>query len=575
MRGAAVALLCVVLCGAGVGGAATARAEERIRTFRVEIELAPDGRFTVEERLLYDFGDARKRGIYRDIPVRYERSGTPDYGVALEVLSVTDGAGNARPWRETREGRDVRIRIGDPDRTVSGPQEYWIRYRVRRAILWLDQHDELYWNATGNGWAVPIEAASVRVRGPRNALPDDLRLACFTGPLGTQGTDCESSHADGEIAFATRRSLAAGEGLTLAVALPKGLLAEPSALSRFLDRASDWLSPSLGIPLLTFLGMGGLWWHRGRDPVGPDAVPVRYEPPDGMSPAELGTVLDESVDMRDITATLLDLTVRGYLEIEEIETTRFLFLKDSDYTLHERNADPARLKEHERLLLAGLLGGNQSVRVSELKDHFYTRIPGIREALYREVSRDAGWFPTSPERVRNRYLAAGAITGVLGMAALPFGAWATGLSLLGAAAIVVGWGRVMPRRTRAGRRARQHILGFQEFLERVEVDRLERLGKRSVAEFERLLPFAFVLGAADAWAQAFADLYTEPPSWFRSHHGGPFRPRSFVADVGRSLDSVGSAMASRPRSSGGSGSSGFGGGGFSGGGFGGGGGGSW
>ncbi len=97
----------------------------------------------------------------------------------------------------------------------------------------------------------------------------------------------------------------------------------------------------------------------------------------------------------------------------------------------------------------------------------------------------------------------------------------------------------MPRKTRRGRRARQHIQGFEEFLERVEVDRLERLGMRTLSQFETLLPYAFVLGAADAWTEAFADLYTEPPSWYRSRSGGSFRPRRFVSDVGRSLNAFG------------------------------------
>ena len=128
----------------------------------------------------------------------------------------------------------------------------------------------------------------------------------------------------------------------------------------------------------------------------------------------------------------------------------------------------------------------------------------------------------------------------------------------------------MPRRTARGR---QHIRGFQEFIERVEVDRLERLGMRNLQQFEKLLPYAFVLGAADEWARAFADLYLEPPSWFRSSSGDRFRAHRFVDRVGHALDTAGSAMASKPRGSGSSGRSG--GGGFSGGGFGGGGGGSW
>jgi uncharacterized membrane protein YgcG len=147
------------------------------------------------------------------------------------------------------------------------------------------------------------------------------------------------------------------------------------------------------------------------------------------------------------------------------------------------------------------------------------------------------------------------------------------VAIAASAAIGLAFARAMPRRTRKGRRVRQHILGFQEFVERVEVDRLERLGMRSVEQFEKLLPYAFVLGVADSWADAFSGLYTEPPQWYVGRNDGPFRPGHFVDRVGHSLQTAGSAMSSHPR---GSGSSGFSsGGGFSGGGFAGGGGGSW
>ena len=124
----------------------------------------------------------------------------------------------------------------------------------------------------------------------------------------------------------------------------------------------------------------------------------------------------------------------------------------------------------------------------------------------------------------------------------------------------------MPRRTAKGRRAYQHIRSFQEFVERVEADRLERLGMRNLEQFEKLLPYAFVLGAADAWAKAFADLYREPPAWFESHSGDRFRASRFVDRVGHALDTAGNVMTSQPRGSGSSGFSGGGGGGGVGGG---------
>jgi len=165
------------------------------------------------------------------------------------------------------------------------------------------------------------------------------------------------------------------------------------------------------------------------------------------------------------------------------------------------------------------------------------------------------------------------VIAVVGVAALGANAVAAG-SVIVSGLVVAAFSRIMPRRTRKGRRAYEEILGFREFLVRVDRDRLERLGVDTREQFEKLLPYAIVLGMADAWADAFAEIYVEPPSWYHGYDPvGPFRPHVFVSDMGRSLESIGQALASRPSSGGGG--SGFGGGGFSGGGFGGGGGGSW
>ncbi len=117
------------------------------------------------------------------------------------------------------------------------------------------------------------------------------------------------------------------------------------------------------------------------------------------------------------------------------------------------------------------------------------------------------------------------------------------------------------------------IKGFEEFLSRVDADRLSRMDI-TPETFESLLPYAMALGVEKRWAKAWDGLYREPPQWYSSTQGGPFRPSTFVGDLSSFASRTGSAMRSQPRSS--SGSSGFGGGGgSSGGGFGGGGGGGW
>lgn len=569
-------LACVALALASLAVPATAGAEV-IRSFDVDVRLTPSREFEVEERIRWDFGEAQRHGIFRKIPTRYDRGLRADYRIHVDVQSVTDGEGGAYPFQASARGSVLELKIGDPDTLVTGERTYVIRYRVSRALLFFQDHDELYWNATGHDWPVAIEEASATVHLPAGLAASRARQACFAGPGGSQLSDC-TMHDEGDaVRFQAKRALDAGSGLTVVVGLPKGVLPQPSKARDFLDRASDYFSPWLLLPIGTLAFMWRRWQTHGRDPGGVDAIPVRYGPPEGLTPAEMGVLVDERADTRDLTATLLDLAVRGHLRIEEVESTRFLFLSNRDYVLHGTAKPVSELKEHERLLLSALLGSKQSVSASALQNSFYVHVPGIVAALYKELSGEAAYFPTNPDRVRSNYR--GAAVAVAGLGVLGVLIDQTPIAIMSpllAALIVLVFSTSMPRRTLKGRRARDEIEGFREFVRRVDADRLERSGGRNADRFEKVLPYALVLGVADQWAGAFAGIYKEPPDWYRAASGRGFRPDEFVSDVGRSLSTVGSAMTSRPApsSSGGSGSSGFSGG-SSGGGFGGGGGGSW
>jgi uncharacterized membrane protein YgcG len=553
--------------------ASVATGAEQVRSFGATITVERHDAFTVEETIVYDFGAAARHGVFRRIPVRYGRGHAADYRIGLDVEAVDDGGGVPRPFRVTHEGSDVVVRIGDPDRTVTGTQRYRLRYRVTRGLLYFEDHDELYWNVTGTGWPVPITRAAATVILPAASEPVVLRLGCFTGPQGAVARECRigSDAAGRRVDATTSGGLAAGEGLSIVVGLPKGVVAEPSKAARLWARATDWLTWLSPLPLVTLAGMIVLWRRHGRDAPAGAAVPVRYEPPAGMSPAEMGTLVDEKAHPADLTATVLDLAVRGHLEIVEEEATGFLFLNARDYELVRRSSSEP-LRPFERTLLQALFGGEQRVRVSSLRNRFYRHLPPLQEALY-DLATEAGWFRSSPERVRRRWRLAGLL--VLGAAVPAFMATeslATAVPVALTGLVILAFSPVMPGRTTAGRRAYEEILGFKEFLGRVDRDRLERSGGRTADRFERVLPYAVVLGVADQWADAFADVYARPPTWY-SGSSGPFDSRRFVSNVGRSLQTMGTTMTSQPS---GSGSSGFSsGGGSSGGGFGGGGGGSW
>jgi hypothetical protein len=378
--------------------------------------------------------------------------------------------------------------------------------------------------------------------------------------------------------FATSRLLRPREGLTIVVGFPKGAIAEPSALQQAIWRLLDYGVQWLLLPVVAFLGLVTIWRRAGRDPKVGDAIAVRYEPPAGLTPAEVGTVYDESADLDDVTSTIIDLAIRGWLRIEETEQSRLLFFSAMDYRL-TKLPEPTtgdRLKSHESELMAGLFALGDQVRVSELREKFYRHLSLIRDGLYDEVVQ-GGFFAHRPDTTRNAWSIGG---GLLVCCAFPivvaFGPVAAGAVAL-TGVMTMAAARAMPRRTRKGREAYEQIVGLKEFISRVEADRLERLGGRTATTFEKILPIAIVLGVADRWAEAFAGIYATPPTWYvGTFDGGSFQPHDLVRNVGRSLDTMGRAMASTPAgSSGGSGSSGFGGGGSSGGGFGGGGGGSW
>ncbi len=298
-----------------------------------------------------------------------------------------------------------------------------------------------------------------------------------------------------------------------------------------------------------------------------------------MTPAELGTLMTGKPDMRDITASIVDLAVRGYLHIAETENDRFFGLystKDYTFTLTKERSGWNDLKEHERDLLDALFAGSGTeIRLSDLKNKFYKHLPGLRNGLYGRLVSD-GFYTGRPDRVRLLYTVIGIVVGavivfassaiMLRLGMQPIAGVIAGI-LSGITVVLFGW--FMPSRTPRGTRELEKVLGFREFLSRVEGERLQRMVK-TPEMFERFLPFAMALGVEDSWANAFEGIYTTPPSWYSGPGGvGTFRPSTFTHNLGVMSTAAATTMSSAPRSSGGSGFSG----GSSGGGFGGGGGG--
>ncbi|HEX9763810.1 MAG TPA: DUF2207 domain-containing protein [Candidatus Acidoferrales bacterium] len=564
-----------------------------LERFDAQINVAQEGDIFVTETLQLRFTGSWN-GIIRLIPVVYDYRGF-NYNLFLDPINVTDERGNELRHEISREGALRQFKIWVPG-ARDAVRTVVLRYRVRNALRYFDDHDELYWNVTGDEWEMPIDAASATVLLPPNVT--GLRALAFTGGHGSTEQSATVDVSGNSVRVLAQRPLGVREGLTVVVGWDKGLVREPGALSKLGDfLRSNW---PLFFPIGVFGLMFWLWHTRGRDPA-LGSIAAQYEPPAGLTPAEVGTLIDNTPDMRDITATLVDLAVRGYLYIDETETEKLLGLwtgRDYAFELRKPVNDWQELKPHERTLLNGLffdtsivelLLGTKSaatsrpalprVSLSELENKFYKKLPGIRDAIYAQLLQ-RGYYDHRPDKVQKTYLgiagvlafltffAGGALSGAFGQSPA-----ITMIAGFFSAGIIAAFGYFMPARTLKGAQALEGVLGFEEFLERVESDRFERMIK-TPQMFEKFLPFAMAFGVEKNWVRAFDDIYKQAPEWYRGGRiDSGFRPTYFVNSLSSMSSRAGSALASAPRStSSGSGFSGGGGGGFSGGGFGGGGG---
>lgn len=578
LRAAAFLLALLSLAATPVAALETGPRRWWIEDFRVNVFVHRDGTVRVEERISPHFVGAWN-GLFRTIPIRTTYHGL-DRTLRLKLNKITDD--NQRPlkYEVSREGDYRKFKIWIPGardaiRTVI------LDYEVENEVRYFDEHDEFYWNVTGNEWPVSIQGAAVDVFVPQEAA-SHLRAVAYTGPYGSAASDADLSLDGANVHVSTRHALGIREGLTIAVAWDKGVVAAPSfskKLRWFL--ADNWI---FFVPIGVFVGMFWLWNTRGRDPrLGRSVMPI-YEPPDKLTPAEMGTLVDDTVDMRDITATLVDLAVRGFIHIKETEDKGVIFTShDYRFTLKKGGDKWEGLKPHERALLEGMFTGRSAgttCTLSSLENEFYKELPGIREALYDRLV-EQGHYASRPDKVKHFYMGLGAVVLALGIfggvavaQGLDISPLAMILSAVASGLIIVAFGYFMPAKTTRGAKALVDVLGFEEFLGRAEKDKMERM-VQSTEMFEKYLPYAMALGVETIWARAFADLYKQPPQWYEGNYARGFNSNIFLNDLSRMTSRAGTTFVSAPRSSGGGswGGSGFGGGGFSGGGGGGGGGG--
>jgi len=551
---------------------------EVIRDFDSTINVLPDSSILVNEKITYDFEDSIRHGIFRNITLLNSKGESME----IKVVSVTNELEEPYQFTTDISGGIINIKIGDPEKMISGIKEYDITYQVFGSITYYDNFDELYWNVTGNEWEVIIEKVEAKVILPNNIFL--TQQACYYGESGSKN-NCKITESG---VFTTEKVLDEGEGLTVAVGFPKGAVSlyERKVDSNFVKFTKTFWP--IVIPIAVFIFMFLRWYKKGRDPKGTGVIIPQYDVPDNLTPLEVGGILNGKFKSQHISAEIIYLATKGYLKIKQIDCDKDNFLclnseKDYEFTLlKEEGLLPNDFDKKVMTALfteEGKEGG--VVKLSGLENSFYRSLRKIDEMLVDNLL-NKNYYTNLPKFLRNweeSVLSAFFIFFSFS-AFFSIGNWKNFLVIVSSgivsAVILFVFYNLMPAKSKKGVLTKEYLLGLKEYLQIAEKDRLifHNAPDKKPEVFEHLLPYAMVLGVEELWAKEFKDIYINPPNWYEGGDKG-FNAVSFGHEMAVFSSMASTSISSSPSSSSGGGSSGSSGGGSSGGGGGGGGGGSW
>jgi len=546
---------------------------EAIPAFVSEIELAPDGGFEITETITYDFEGEFRHGIFRFIPKAHPQEATSNWKeryLDIQMHRVLMD-GSEIPFEIPQGSGEIEIKIGDPDRTITGVHTYVIEYAVSGGYSYFeDGSAEIYWNATGNEWTVPITEAMVVLKGDEFMLSG--QYACYAGAYGANSS-CESVavNEDGSVTF-MQRDLAPGEGLTVAHEL-KGDAIQMVVL----EKLKWWLVFLIFLPTVLIAASVYSYRYRTANRTGKPII-AQYEPYENFKPMYSGMLFDGRLDPQDITAGIVYLAEQGFLKIKRTEKkVLFLFeVDDYEVTLQKNSADieSDHLKDIATLLFNVSDAPGTTVSLGTLKTDTSKQTTNSKLLLdlQSDLKKDmqASGFYQVNAAMTVLLLAVFVLCGALFFLAVFLIPEAFILlvvtAMFGTILLVV----LYERRTRRGYEALDHLRGFKLFLTATEKERyaFHNAPQKSPEQFMEYLPYAIAFGVEKQWAEVFRDLSIPNPQWYDGGSASGFS----AVNLTNSIGAFSTVLASSSTASQSGGSSG---GGFSGGGGGGGGGGSW
>jgi uncharacterized membrane protein YgcG len=548
-------------------GQLTAHAQDfTVTSYAVDITIHEKGYFDVVEKYNLNF-EAPKHGIFRDIQTSYDLLNEEDKEETRKIkvsnIEVPGYKFDAPSAFGQKMSNNLRIKIGDADITLEGPQQYEIRYRVENAFIHEKEAIQFYWNIKPSDWNAPFNKIDFKVHLPNGVILEEGDYFLYSGTIGSNvpSSDFQSSYSNGTFSGTSKPDVVSsgGEAVTVLLKLPLGSITEIKPFWPFWTNYG-WII----ILTLVYIAFHAIWKKHGKD----DHVTTTtsYYPPKGMDPAMVGYLIDDSGDTADLISLIPFWASNGYLTIEEIDEKGW-FAKD-DTRLNKLKDLEADAPLYQRQLFNGLFASTSEVLVSSLKEKFYTTMSTASGDLKAAAQI---YYVNKSRRIKN-FTIGGLVILILILTPLFLFFW--GIIAAIAVAVLLLFLIIMSqfliKKNKEGTAILSELKGFKQFIKVAEENKLKMLLKEDPSYFESTMSYALAFGMFDKWAKKFDALNIQPPTWYYSTSGRMMSMNHFSKSFNNSIKSTQSTMVSSPSSSGGSG-----GGGSSGGGFGGGGGGSW
>ena len=460
----------------------------------------------------------------------------------VNILQVTTTNGRPLPYKIHHGFSRLSLDIDTASAT-----DVRIVYAIRNAVRFLHDRDELLFTA-GEGWRGDTARTSLFVQVPPE-IASQFRTQTYIrgrGLLPMKPTDAGPDR----VWFELPGSLAAKDQFISDIIFPRGALSEPAVGKRFV-----WFLGANTIVLLPFATLIFMLVLRALKKLpspSERSIAPRYQPPQSLTPAEVGVLIDDSLDPRDVAATLIDLAVRGFVKLERCQPDEEVHFTGHDFAIHllRPKDEWYSLALHERTVLFHTFYGGQWTKLSSLSLRFYTAVSTVRRQVLQLLQTKRMYWadPTHALALRLNmlgvFLAVAIVIQLVGVFSFA-SSWLLSLLALGSsAAIVYYFGRSITSKTLRGVYAYEQILGFQTFLDSVEADRLQRL---EASLFEKWLPYAIALGVEHHWARNFEGVAIAPPEWMSGLEDGIFDTAGLTHVLAEFTRQAATTILTRPR----------------------------